>query len=42
MSEMLTLVSHDKGKFGRILGELYVYENVDIHNLRCITQSIKR
>ena len=22
------LVSHDKGKFGRILGELYVYENV--------------
>ena len=27
-AEMLTLVSHDKGKFGRILGELYVYENV--------------
>ena len=23
-AEMLTLVSHDKGKFGRILGELYV------------------
>ena len=24
----VSLVSHDKGKFGRILGELYVYENV--------------
>ena len=24
----IQLVSHDKGKFGRILGELYVYENV--------------
>ena len=27
-AEMITLVSHDKGKFGRILGELFIYENV--------------
>ena len=26
-AEVLTLVSHDKGKFGRILGELFVYHN---------------
>ena len=27
-AEELTLVSHDKGKFGRILGELFSYHNV--------------
>ena len=26
--QKVQLQSHDKGKFGRILGELYVYENV--------------
>tara|TARA_Y100000385_G_scaffold287391_1_gene351553 strand:+ start:1041 stop:1460 length:420 start_codon:yes stop_codon:yes gene_type:complete len=25
----VTLVSHDKGKFGRILGELFIYGNFD-------------
>lgn len=25
----VTLISHDKGKFGRILGELYIYGNFD-------------
>jgi len=27
-AEMVTLVSHDKGKFGRILGDLYCWDNV--------------
>jgi micrococcal nuclease len=26
--EKITLVSHDKGKFGRILGDLYCWDNV--------------
>jgi len=27
-AEQITLISHDKGKFGRILGDLYCWDNV--------------
>ena len=29
MNSDVTLVSHEKGKFGRILGELFIYGNMD-------------